>query len=246
MFSSLRYDERFSNQNVVLVTLDSCRFDSFDTANMPVLKSACTFIEAGSNGTFSYPSHLAIFSGFLPSCNEPRPYYNRIIKYLFFIRGGAKEIASFVEFPQRTESIVHGFAAKGYKTLGFGAVQWFWHPNLRSGFSTFFQTGTDFEVQTRTFLSEASSSDSQPVFGFFNVGETHDPYRYGGKINQAQRIANKMRAEGPFEFNQELWQQQVACCEFVDRFFSRLFDVTAHGVGIFWLRGGAGCESRYG
>ena len=59
------------------ITLDSCRYDTFESAHAPAIKSIGAFHRAQAPGNFTYGSHAAMFVGFLPS--DParsEPYIN--------------------------------------------------------------------------------------------------------------------------------------------------------------------------
>jgi hypothetical protein len=60
--------EDILNHNIVLVTLDSCRFDSAQLAATPALDTLGSMRMAETFGTFTLPAHAAIFGGFLPKC----------------------------------------------------------------------------------------------------------------------------------------------------------------------------------
>lgn len=217
----------FRWQNVVMITLDSCRYDTFVRAEMPVLKSQCTFKKAFAQGTFTYPSHLAMYSGFFPSICEMIAYYNRLEKYLLFIRGGNKIVDSFLEFPVGTTSIVNGFRRLGYRTFGLGAMEWFRHPNLASEFDRFHMTGIHMRRQIDLFLQEAADAQTAPIFALLNIGETHDPYRHGGQIDVSSRVSTELRRSPSSALSLELFERQVDCCEFIDRGIAPVIDWAA-------------------
>lgn len=212
------------SQNFLLITLDSCRWDTFALAHMPNLKSVCEFRKSYTQGTYTYPSHMSMFSGQFPNVNEAEPYYNRFVKYLFFIRGGHAQVDSYIEFPTGTRDIVRGFASLGYNTFGIGAVEWFKHPNLFSPFSTFYHTGIHFEEQIRVLISVTSNRRETPYFGFINVGETHDPYEYGGRIVPTERFASRMRMVANRGFAEREYLKQIKCCEYIDREIQKVLD----------------------
>jgi membrane-anchored protein YejM (alkaline phosphatase superfamily) len=216
-------------ENFVLATLDSCRWDVFSSACMPNIKSLGIFRKAFSQGTFTYPSHLSMFSGHLPQAFDDLPYYNRFNKYLFFIRGGTAKVASYLEFPIGTPDIIQGFRRLHYKTFGFGAVEWFKHPNLSTPFDTFIQTGIHLERQLGLFLDYSQSANQAPFFGFINIGETHDPFEFGGLIRPQYRYSTRMRASPSPSGLTELYDKQVSACEFIDAAFGPFVEALAKG-----------------
>ena len=61
--------------NYLILTIDSCRWDTFVTAKMKHLKKRGLFLKAYSQGTYTLPSHKSIYQGILPSIYEEKPYY---------------------------------------------------------------------------------------------------------------------------------------------------------------------------
>ena len=53
-------------ESILFVTLDSCRFDTFERAQCPHLKSIGPLIKADAPATFTLPSHAAMFVGITP------------------------------------------------------------------------------------------------------------------------------------------------------------------------------------
>jgi len=209
-------------ENVVLITLDSCRWDSFTQANAQHLKSRCKFRKAFSQGTYTYPAHMSIFSGILPNSDTIEPYYNRFCKNLFRMAGRRASSASLIEFPEGTENIIKGFERRGYKTIGFAAMEWFKHPNLNGPFQVFHLTGINFEKQIKYVKQELSASDF-PFFLFINIGETHEPYEYGKDIKVSLVSRARMRAFENIGYQFEEHKKQILALEYVDGIMPKLF-----------------------
>jgi membrane-anchored protein YejM (alkaline phosphatase superfamily) len=212
------------SQDFLLFTLDSCRWDVFDAARMPNLKSLCRFRKAYTQGTYTYPAHISMFSGQFPNVIENEPYYNRFNKYLFLIRGGNATINSYVEFPRGTPNILHGFGSIGYNTFGIGAVEWFRHPNLYGPFREFIHSGIHLSKQIELLLEKASANAGRPFFGFVNIGETHDPYEFGGHIAVTARKASLMRLTPGAGFARQEYLKQIRCCEYIDGQFGKIIE----------------------
>lgn len=203
------------NTNVLLITLDSCRWDTFEIASATLLKSHCVFRKAYAQGTYTYPSHMSIFSGILPDTRDDAPYYNRFRKNLFRIAGRKATANSYIEFPEGTENIIAGFESMGYRTFGCGALEWFKHPNLSDPFQDFFFSGIDLQAQLK-YMDTNIYSSSAPFFAFMNIGETHDPYEYGKPITPSLVSRARMRAFKDDGFLLEDFNKQVSAIEFVD------------------------------
>lgn len=116
----VKYRSDTSLPNILLVTLDSCRWDTYENSNMAFLNAHCPARKAYSQATFTYASHLAMFQGILPSTKERLPYYNRYVKQLIRIANRPTVLDSLVCFPSGTEDIIIGFRDRGYFTLGRG------------------------------------------------------------------------------------------------------------------------------
>jgi hypothetical protein len=210
--------------NILIITIDSCRWDTFSKAHTPAVDSFCTIRKAYAQATFTYAAHLAIYQGHLPSTRERINYYNRFTKPLFRIANNQVNIDSFAGFPQGTRSIVHGFRNIGYYAIGFGATGWFRHPDLTLPFDEFTLTGINAELQIAQFTARMSKLES-PFFGMLNFGETHEPYEHGGQIphSYVSRARSSLRACMEEQYDAESWLKQVRSCEFLD---SKIGDLT--------------------
>ena len=116
--------------NFLLITLDSCRWDTYCKAATPNLDKFCSIKKAYTQATFTYASHLSMYQGLFPSVRENIPYYNRFSKPLFRISNRRAAIESFVSFPSGTKTIIHGLRCRSYYTICLGAVNWFRHIEL--------------------------------------------------------------------------------------------------------------------
>ncbi len=179
-----------SRQSVLFITLDSCRYDSFVSADLPVLGQIGKVHRTMAPGNFTYSSHMSMLMGFTPGDAQSReigvnPKYGKIFRMSQGgIAGRGKEY-----FLLQGKNIVDGFARQGYRTIGTGAVGWF-NPdtetagNLIADFQEFYYPGDPCVTWTLTqqlqWLSEQLSNDSGSVFAFLNIGETHVPYYFEG------------------------------------------------------------------
>ncbi|WP_457675341.1 hypothetical protein [Thiolapillus sp.] len=177
-----------SPRSVLLVTLDSCRFDSFRQANLPVMKSLGPLHRAQAPGNFTYASHMAMFMGFTPGDPQARetgvnPKFGKIFRMSQGgIAGQGKEC-----FLLQGRNIIDGFSRLGYRTLGSGAVGWF-NPEtetargLTADFDEFHYAGNTWslEEQLQWLSGRLAEAGEGPVFTFLNVGETHVPYYFRG------------------------------------------------------------------
>jgi membrane-anchored protein YejM (alkaline phosphatase superfamily) len=209
--------------NLVLLTYDSCRYDVLRAANTPVLDSFADVLLAEAPANFTYPSHLAMFAGILPNCDEPRPYYNRFCGQLFGLAGvGELQVANRSSLSViSTWNAVAGLSEAGFQTVGAGAMNWFLQESLTSCFQQFRFTGTDADAQIDYVLD--SLDFDRPFFAFINFGETHAPFVYKGKtvpcpVDVRARVMQWPPRQGlqPVGRASEAFSHQVAAAEYLD------------------------------
>ena len=174
--------------SILLITLDSCRYDTFEHVRPPNLSAVGTLHRTMSPGNFTLSSHTAIFAGFTPGdAHSSLPLVNpKRGKFFRLAQGGRKGAAEdFVVLEGR--SIVEGLGRLGYKTLGTGAVDWF-NPatpasdSLIRDFDAFYHpdSGQNLGAQLRWIEEQLNQAKDTPVFLFLNIGETHVPYFHEG------------------------------------------------------------------
>jgi len=214
---------------VLLVTLDSCRYDTFAAAELPNLRSVGMLYRAMAPGTFSYSSHAAMFVGFTPGVAKlAEPWVNPKYSRLFKMAGAGHSARKQDRFVLEGRNIVEGFKRKGYVTAGSGAVPWF-NPQTETGrllsqdFDAFYYPGNTWGLRRQVaWLLERIGNAPGHVFAFLNVGETHVPYYHEGAawdadLNPCVPFSKCNNAE-------ECRRRQRACLEFADRVLSPLLD----------------------
>ena len=214
--------------SVLFVTLDSCRYDTFEAADAPALKAVSRLFRAEAPAHFTYGSHLAMFAGFTPGIARMRaPYLNPKFARLFRLaRAGAPGHAPS-GFDVEGDDIVSGFRNRGHLTVGSGAMRWF-DPEtpvsrkLTAGFDRFTYVGPhgDLARQVRWATDQLAEADGREVFLFLNVGETHAPYHHAGAPWEA--TDNPCRPFQEVDRSAECRVRQRACCEFADRHLAPL------------------------
>lgn len=208
--------------SILLMTLDSCRYDTFVGSSTPNMSSVGPVHKAMAPGNFTYSSHAAMFMGFTPGvAGVPLPYVNpkyaRVFKLVF--AGFPGKAAAFVQVEGR--NIVDGLKSRGYLAVGTGAVGWF-DPAVPSGraltadFDRFYFPGDTCSLHRQVeFLDEQiTSARDNPVFVFLNIGETHVPY-YHADAPWA-RDDNPCVPFGESNDAEECRRRQRACLEFAD------------------------------
>ena len=120
-----------SSGSVLLLSLDSCRYDTFAAAHaaggLPHLSAIGPLHRALAPSYFTYGSHAAIWMGFTPGVARSRqPWLNpkagKLFRMAFAGHAGHDGEQSF-----RLEgaNVIEGFRRQGYRTIGSGSVDWF-------------------------------------------------------------------------------------------------------------------------
>ena len=196
--------------NFLILTLDSLRYDVSQIAYTPNLCKLLSIVgldqfqRVYAQGTFTLPSHVAMFEGFFPEDRNLTGYYNRSEVKMFNLKHMWTDNERYmgINFPNST-NIVRGFGENGYYTVGIGSVGWF---NTRYKSARFWETDyfEDFywgpelhEQEPRSFerqidkakdmLSKCPSGKKRLVF--INCGSTHFPYRGNERSIGAQAKA---------------------------------------------------------
>lgn len=222
----------YAAQSVVLITLDSCRYDTFVSANAPNLKAIGPLYRAWAPSHFTYGSHASIFAGFTPGIADgsPIPYANPKFARIFKLRAlGSGQARPYLELEGR--NIIDGFRRQGFLTLGSGAVGWF-DPSMPASvmlvqdFDHFYYKGhthgcLPFQV---AWFMERLALAQQPVFLFLNIGETHVPYffegaSWDGGYNPCLPFGGALNDAAECRFRQQ------QCLEFVDATLAPLLNL---------------------
>ncbi len=214
--------------NFLLITLDSCRYDSYYDAQTPVLDSFGQCLRAASPANYTYAAHHSFFVGIFPNVEEPLPYYNRFTRQLVgLVEVGESPVKKSTYFTVTSHrDAVDGFRRAGFKTVGTGAMNWFRQLPLTSSFEQF-RMLTHAGAQVDYLVHELPSS--RPFFGFINLGETHDPFQYAGKVRscpvrvQARRMAWPPVQSGAVGREHDAYWHQVEAIEYLDGQLEALF-----------------------
>jgi membrane-anchored protein YejM (alkaline phosphatase superfamily) len=200
--------------NFLLITLDSCRWDTYKMANTPVLDHFFSFKKAYSQATYTLPSHISMYQGMFPSLIQNIPYYNRFSKPILRINERNSSVKALINFPKGTNNIFEGFANYGKNTFGLGAMGWFKHPILTSCFEKFEFTGI--HVLKQCQLAKKFITKNKNYAILINIGETHEPYKYGGMIKPSLKSRARVRAFEIGEYDKNLHNMQIKALEYID------------------------------
>ena len=214
--------------DILFVTLDSCRFDTFESAHaagmLPNLAAVGPLHRAQAPSHFTYGSHAAFWMGFTPGvehCSQPllNPKAGKLFRMAFAGHRGRVEEGFCLD----GANIIDGFRRLGYRTIGSGAVDWF-NPATETGavlgasFERFHFAGNTWSLSSQLSWLEAELNDvadRQPVFAFLNVGETHVPYWHDG-ADWPRRPSPCIAFGGDRCDATESARRQRACLEWVD------------------------------
>lgn len=218
------------NKNYLLITLDSCRYDTFVEAHIPNIKGVGNVYKAFSNGNFTYPSHAAIFVGFTPGNPQYKEaFVNPKFGKIFKIRTDGDYIG-----PGRNhvvldgKNIIDGFNRKGYVTIGTAAMDWFdpeseTGKTLMSDFDHFLYSKTDFLKQKKYVIQKIKKYKDRPKFVFLNIGETHVPYYFKGA--PWSKSDNPCVPFGNSNSSEKSSFRQKKCLEFIDENILEILDL---------------------
>lgn len=210
------------SENFVLVTYDSCRYDSYIEAATPVLDAHGEVRKAYSQATYTFASHASMFQGMLPHVFAEEAYYNRFVRQMWRIQH-RKPVDARLALPQGSKSIIDGFNKLGYFTCGTAAMAWFRsNHHLLEDWQEFEWTGIDARRQIAWTRDCIARHSDRPFFAFLNLGETHSPYTFDGQGgSEGDAVAREHRSRSGVgkenaAFDEAMWRMQVACVEFLD------------------------------
>lgn len=230
------------SRNVLFITLDSCRFDTFMLAHraglLPGFSSVGPLHRAKAPSYFTYGSHAAFWMGFTPGvATSNQPFLNPKIGKLFRMSFSGHAGTGVDGFALQGANLIDGFRRLGYATIGSGAVDWF-DPSTETGavlgqpFEHFYFPGNTWSLgQQLTWIDQQLQQlvDDQPRFVFLNVGETHVPYWYEG-APWPQR-PSPCRAFGGDQCDaEESARRQLACLAWADSQLAPLIEQFCSGT----------------
>ena len=225
---AIDFQSNKDSDDFVLLTWDSCRYDAFIKAKKPNLDPYGVARKATAMATFTMPAHAAMFQGFLPHCFHDEPLYNRYVQQLWRVSHRRVHTKPLVAIPPHTKNIIQGLRNRGYYTSGVGAMYWFRDAKfLKDGFKHFTVTGYNGRLQNEILLNRITKhAKNKPVFGFINYGETHSPFHHADMVERKKEIDSRFSLgrlfnqkglkSNEWRFDQEAFDMQVSCAEFLD------------------------------
>ena len=209
------------SENVLFITLDSCRYDTFANTSAPHIKAVAPLHKAQAPSYFTYGSHSAMFVGFTPGiAGAAQPLLDPKFGKLFKLVGAGFAGKGTEGYQLHGRNIIEGFRNLGYATIGTAAMGWF-DPKTATGrhlsdsFESFYYAGAYYlRRQIGWLQKELALQAGRPTFTFINVGETHVPYWHEGAA-----WAPEDNPCQPFQIEDrsaDCRYRQAACLDFAD------------------------------
>jgi hypothetical protein len=241
------------SRNLVVVVLDSLRYDVCAAANMPNLAQLGAVEQRWSYASWTAPSHYNLLMGLLPHDSPTGVFASEHYKKDFnryAERLGVADIG-FADFlPQLS---LPGFLRQtlGYRTTAMVSMPVL-NPStpLNYGFDDFRLMPSHNDMAA--MLDDLTFSDERPTFTLLNVGETHYPYATPGEDTRNWPIISGLHGvvkhlddpevatgDGTHFFNEaemaELRERQLVAAEYCDGVIGRLFDTVPDDTWIIVL-----------
>lgn len=246
--------QNLEDYNVLFITLDSCRHDTLIDANAPNIRLIGKIRKAYSYASYTLPSHISMFSGYIPNViDDPaEPYYCREILQLWRLAGSRFKDPGMIGVIFDEENIISGYKNLGHFAVGAGGLRWFSSEILTREFDIFHYYGKNndyFDVFSPRLMDNfalnhiqtliSSIKDRNKWFIFINAHETHAPYDTGEKSHNPE-ITELLNYAKPFwggkslntpdiEISQNILEPlrwaQVEAVEVVDRRIGRFIEI---------------------
>lgn len=232
-------------RNLIVVILDSLRYDSWLAARPESLAALGPVERRWSYASWTAPSHYNLLMGLLPHTSPPEVYASEYYKQ-DFLRYSERLGIEGIEFKSMLPALFLPTYLKhslGYSTHAMVSMPVL---NPRTAINRDFDS---FELMPShndmaAMLPKLAFSDERPSFHLLNVGETHYPYalpsedpsewpRISGVHGVFKRLDEREQDQPhptePQEFfdqakMRELQDRQVRAVEYLDGVFARLFD----------------------
>jgi Sulfatase len=229
-------------RNLVVVVLDSLRYDSWLAAKPSSLAAIGRVERRFSYASWTAPSHYNLLMGLLPHSSPAHVYASEYYKR-DFLRYSERLGIDDIEFKKLLPSIFLPTYLR--HTLGYGTYARVSMPVL----NPFTAINRDFDSyhlmpahnDMAAIVEQLHFDEDRPSFWLLNVGETHYPYTWpGSDANELPHISgvhgvfkhlDELRAEGgeTAEFFDEtqlkqLHERQIAALEYLDAVLASLIE----------------------
>ena len=243
------HPEPQADNHFIVITLDSCRWDSFMAAEPKIITKLGKVEKRYTYASWTAPSHYNLLTGLLPHTSPPNVYASEYYKEDFFNyneRLGAKGI----EFAKMVPGL--WFPGLLRNTLGYMTHARVSLPvlNPKTGINRDFDSFQlmDSHNDMAAMLPTMKFDGDRPHYYMLNVGETHYPYakpdedssmwpRISGVNGVFKKLDSQVDESGnlikdedaPQFFDQDrldqLRERQIDTVRYIDTVFEELFDM---------------------
>jgi sulfatase-like protein len=236
-----RPDPPAGARSLVIVILDSLRYDSWLEAAPQNLLALGTVERRFSYASWTAPSHYNLLMGLLPHTSPPEVYASEYYKQ-DFLRYAERLGVPDMEFKKLLPSLFlptylkHSLGYRTHARVSMPVLNE--HTAINRDFDSYRLMPRHNDMAA--MLDDFETPEGQPSFWLLNVGETHYPYalpdedpsewpRISGVHGVFKRLDDD-RAPGMTEFFdstrlRELRDRQVEATRYIDGVFARLFDM---------------------
>ena len=229
-------------RNLVVVILDSLRYDSYVAAEPETLAQLGPVERRWSYATWTAPSHYNLLMGLLPHTSPAEVYASEYYKQ-DFLRYSERLGAPDIEFKRLLPSIFlptylkHSLGYRTHARVSMPVLNE--HTVINRDFDSYRLMPTHNDMGA--MLPDLTFDEATPSFYLLNVGETHYPYalphedpslwpRISGVHGVFKRLDEGGQATDAVEFFdqtrlRELKSRQVEAVRYLDDVFARLFDL---------------------
>src|SRR4051795_13392488 len=233
-----RPDPPAGARSLVIVILDSLRYDSWLQAGPVNLARLGQVERRFSYASWTAPSHYNLLMGLLPHTSPPEVYASEYYKQ-DFLRYAERLNVPGMEFKSLLPSIflptylrnVLGYATHAMVSMPVLNP----HTVINRDFDSFELMPTHNDMAA--MLAKLTFSEDRPSFYLLNVGETHYPYALPDedpsrwpRVSGVHGVLKHMTGDGDPEEAAadldfaELHERQIETVRYVDTVFARLFD----------------------
>ncbi|MHB8682490.1 MAG: sulfatase-like hydrolase/transferase [Acidimicrobiales bacterium] len=229
-------------RNLVVVVLDSLRYDSWLEAAPTVLGRLGPVQRRWSYASWTAPSHYNLLMGLLPHGSPPHVYASELYKE-DLARYSERLDVEGIEFKKLLPSLyfpTYLRNALGYRTEARVSMPVLNpHTALNRDFDHYELMPTHNDM--RAMVDALTFREDKPTFHLLNVGETHYPYAlphedpsqwphlpgFHGVVKRMDEAVPEGQSAPHFDLGQldELRQRQVRAVEYLDGVFAHLFEV---------------------
>ena len=230
--------------NIIWIVLDSCRYDSFNSAKIKNFTKVGPVEKRYSYASWTSPSHYTFLMGMIPHVSPSGVFASNVYREEFKIwnnRIGGAENLTFADFVPEL-NLVKRLNDLGYRTIGRVSLPVL---NQKTTMSSYF---SDYKLMDdhndfKGMVEEINFMSDQPTFYFLNLGETHYPYmlqdenlphisgvhgvfKHLDDFVIQEEDAGKYDADNFFTHPemQRLKEQQVKTVEYCDTIFADLLE----------------------